>query len=189
MNKFLHELNERFEGEWGSFSDFGYFYKKPAGRIVTGFVLERTPYSRYIWRFALPICGRPNVPGLAFSNQISAEGPGKFDPSRVADIVEPFVEEALRYSDPATFVRSFPDRLAHPVVRREFAAVLASLSLFDRAQAELEHSLAEVGWPKVEGEDDDTRTLLRAVLTRSPATVAGVLDEWEALSKAKFGID
>ncbi|HEX3920039.1 MAG TPA: hypothetical protein VHW60_22095 [Caulobacteraceae bacterium] len=188
MNKFLRALNERFGGDWGSFSDFGYFYRKPAGRIVAGFVLERTPYSRYIWRFALPICGRPYVPGLSFSDRISAEGPGKFDPSRVADIVAPFVDEALQYSDPATFVHRFPDRLAHPVVRREFAAVLASLSLFDRAQAELEHSLAQTGWPKAEGQDEDTRVLLRAVLTRSPAAVAKLLDEWEALSKAKFGI-
>jgi len=188
MNKFLRALNERF-GDWGSFSSFGYFYKKPAGRIVTGFVLERTPYSRYIWRFALPICGRPHFPHLTFSNRISAEGPGRFDPLNLADTVAPFMEEALQYSDPATFVRSFPDRLAHPAVRREFAAVLASLSLYDQAQAELERSLAEVGWPKAAGQDDDTRTLLRAVSTKSDTAVARVLDEWEASSKAKFGIE
>jgi hypothetical protein len=149
--------------------------------------LDSTPFASYIWCGALPICDKLAFPHLTFGNRLNIRLEQRPSASEFVEIIKPVLEDTLALSDPSKFVDKFSDRVDAGYSGRSFAAVLAALGEFGRAKAQLELCLAD-GGRKVGGYYDDTAQLMQAVSAESDAVVSRVLDEWEAATKAKYGI-
>jgi hypothetical protein len=193
MNKFQRAVCDKL-GNWGVAR--GYIYRRPLGRIAVGFLLESTPYSKYINKFALPICDKMPFLHLGFSRRINVEVPRAVTPTQFVELIEPSIGEVISLSDPVSFIDKFSpsEHRTSFLARREYAVALCLAGRYDEALLDLriclEQSRESCGDYGVNSDYyKDTVDLHDAVATKSSSAVTDILDVWETWTRREYGFD
>ena len=174
-----------------------YFYEKPVGHILCGFVCEMPPSGACIWTYALPLYDRFEFLHLTFGGRLPPPD-GFIDVKGLSDkeIAEKFVARIQPYRSEASSLANL-DRFAayietecplkSPTIRRGYALTLIMLDRVDEAMEQLTivKSLSTVR------ENSEAERDLAALVTDLSAGIELAkkrLEGWELETKRALGL-
>lgn len=174
-----------------------YFYEKPVGHILWGFLAERPPSGAYFWRYTFPLYDRSERLHLGFGDRLPP--PDDFmEVTRGGEKVAAaeFVGRIRKYrSEQASLARL--DRFAeyletevglqNPIIRRGYAVTLIMLGRANDAINELK-ILSSLDWVQKKPEFIGDMTKLLNDLSAGIDVAQETLASWELETKRHLGL-
>jgi len=178
----------------------GYFYEKPFGHILCGFLCDRPPSGPYICKYAFPLYDRFRFMHLGFGGRLPGAD-GHMNRSRPKEEAANFVRRIEPYRSEVSSLRNL-DRFAcylesNYVSRgittknhhhqRCYTVTLLMLGRADEAARELELLLS---MERIARDDVATKDLrkLQADLSQSVEVAKGTLEAWDLETKRQLGL-
>lgn len=175
-----------------------YFFERPVGHIMSGFLCERPPSGAYIWKYAFPLYDRFPFLHLGYGMRLpGTDGFMVVNKGHESALSEEFLRRIKPYQKDVSKLQDLEEfrayietavGLQHPGIRRGYAATQIMLgrghdaasalsTLLDPQQTGLDHEFTR-----------DVQKLLDDLDAGIPVAQR-TLGQWERDAKARLGIE
>jgi hypothetical protein len=196
MNKKRFELNVlKISPELGV--SCGYFFFRPVGHIISGFLMEFTPTYRYIWKYSLPLFEPWNFLNLSFAERLSKvgfESKIKMDEIEMAKYfsssIRPYTTEMKKLENVSEFLSYYKDSEFRSNCNTFRAMAIANI--IDGNKTKAKQYLSEIVTDcKLRASDSfltETKILLSEI-EKNNVSIPSMVLSWEQDTKRRFAIE
>ncbi len=175
-----------------------YFYEKPVGHILCGFICEKRPSATYFWRYAFPLYDRFEFLHLCFASELplpdgmmtAKRGSEKALAQEFIKRIQPYRSETASLAQLdrfAAYIETEIGLVRNPIIRRGYALTLILLDRVDEAANELTALVSSDTINRGPQSCSDLAPLLND-LSMGTDVAKKTLEEWELETKRCLGL-